>query len=264
MTEISQSQLRREAVEIALWATPSPRPDISKIPELAPRDDTSIDQAVGNNAAGDGTVLPDLGPLSSFGSWESVASTIVHKAESLSGFNPGATDFDIVIWNEYLRKFSTMPFILGFNATNRTASISSLSLDKGVDAVEDLIKNIMTPANFEGVVTAIKKIAQLALENKGKTQKESNQQAGVLSRHEKRLYLGAVRTAVEMEYKSGKGYEQLTQTLTVYRGYGELDFDKCKRSANTLLEWDRRNVDEWVDDTASAPKKPNESPAWNK
>jgi hypothetical protein len=66
-----------------------------------------------------------------------------------------------------------------------------------------------------------------------------------------------------MQYKSGKGYEQLQQSLKIYRGYGVLDFDKCKRHADRLLEWDGQDVDEWEKEAASYPKPPNDSPAWN-
>jgi hypothetical protein len=263
MSEISQSQLRREAVEVALWQMPSPEPDAETRSLLSQFDFESNDQGVGNKAGGDGSTLPDLGPLSKFGSWESVASTIVHKAVTLSGFKPGSPDFDPITWNNFIDKFATIPFFLGYTFDNRVASISKVSLEKAVDAVSDLLENFMTPAAFQGIVTTIKKIATLAVENERQTQKNSHQQTGVLSRHASTLYLGAVRTQVEMEYKSGKGYEQLQQTLGVYRGYGVLDFDKCKRHAETLLQWDGQDVDEWEKETASASKPPNESPAWN-
>jgi hypothetical protein len=231
--------------------------------KLSQFDSGNNDQAVGNDAVGDGSSLPDLGSLSEFGSWESVASTIVHKAVTLSDFNPGSPNFDLIAWNNFLQKFSTIPFFLTYQYDNRNASISSLSLEKGVDAVSDLIESFMTPQNFQGVVTAIKKMATLALQNEGQRQKNNNQQVGVLSRHASQLYIAAVRTAVAMQYKSGKGYEQLQQTLDIYRGYGVLDFDKCKRNASTLLEWDREDVDEWENGTASASLPPNQSPAWN-
>jgi hypothetical protein len=262
MTKINKSQLHREAVELALWQTPSAKLDAATMAKFAQFDSGSNDQAVGNNAAGDGSSLPDLGPLSSFGSWESVASTIVHKAETLSNFNPGSPNFDPVAWNNFITKFSTIPFYLTYVVDYRQASISSLSLEQGVNAVSDLIQNIMTPDNFNGIVTSIKKMGTLALQNKGQTEKNNNQQVGVLSRHASQLYLGAVRTEVSMTYKSGKGYEQLQQNISVYRGYGVLDFDKCKRNANTLLAWDGQDVNQWAGGTASASLPPNQSPAW--
>ncbi|MEV7551871.1 hypothetical protein AB0N89_19790 [Amycolatopsis sp. NPDC089917] len=263
MSTISQSQSRREAVEVALWQMPSPESDAATMALISDVEAGDNDQAVGNKAGGDGSLLPDLGPLAKFNSWESVGSTIVHKAVTLSKFNPGSATFDPVAWNNFLQKFSTIPFFLTYTFDNRYASISKISLEKGVSAVSDLVENIMTPENFQGIVTTIKKIATLALENEGQKQKNSNQQVGVLSRHHSSLYLGAVRTDVQMEYKSGKGYEQLRQDINVYRGYGVLDFDKCKRNAETLLKWDGQDVDDWEKDTASAAKPPNGSPAWN-
>jgi hypothetical protein len=264
MTEISQSQLRREAVEIALWLTPPPAPDAATLSELSRFDSGSNDQGVGNNAVGDGSSLPDLGPdLQIFGSWESVAATIVHKAETMSNFNPGSPAFDPVAWENFLKKFATIPFFLSYTYDYRDASVSSLSLEKGVDAVSDLVQNIMTPENFDGIVTSIKKLATLALQNKGQAEKQNNQQVGVLSRKASKLNVGAVRTDVAMQYKEGKGYQQLTQTLHIYRGYGVLDFDKCKRNASKLLAWDGQDVDEWANGTDSASLQPNDSPAWN-
>jgi hypothetical protein len=264
MTEISESQLRQEAVEIALWQMPSPQPDAATMSLLSQLDFGSDTQGVGNKAVGDGSALPDLGPLQKFNSWESLGSTLAHKAVTLSSFNPGAETFDPTAWANYLLKFSTLPFFLTYTSDYRTVSISKVSLTKAVEAVSDLVQNIMTPDNFQGIVTTIKKIAQLALENKGQVQTNSNQQVGVLSRKSGQLYLGAVRTAVRMEYNTGKrGKEQLQQNLQVYRGYGVLDFDKCKRHADTLIRWDEEDVWEWENGTASAPKPPNGSPAWN-
>ncbi|MDX3387405.1 hypothetical protein PV682_39075 [Streptomyces niveiscabiei] len=263
MTEISQSPSILEAAGIALWEMPPPEPDTAARAELSRLASGSNDQAVGNNAVGDGSSLPDLGPLADFGTWESVASTIVHKAETISGFNPGSATFDPVAWNNFLAKFSTIPFFLHWNVDYRNPSISSLSLEKGVNAVSDLIESLMTPQNYQGVLTSIKKMATLALENSGQTEKNNNQQVGVLSRSNGSLIVGAVRTEVAMQYKKGKGYEQLQQTLKVYRGYGVLDFDMCKRHADKLRDWDGKEVDDWVNDTASASKEPNDSPAWN-
>jgi hypothetical protein len=263
MTTLNKYQLHREAVELAAWQTPSPALPSSARSVLASFDAGSQDQSIGNRSVGDGSQLPSLGSLSSFGSWESVASTIVHKATSLSNFNPGATAFDPVAWSNFLQKFSTVPFLMTYVFDYREASISSLSLGKGVDAVADLIQSFMTPENFSSVVTTIKKMAQLALENKGQTEKNSNQQTGLLSRKSSQLYLGVVRTEVAMQYKSGKGYEQLTQTIRVYRGYGVLDFNKCLRSSDTLLQWDNQDVGDWENNTASASKPPNNSPAWS-
>jgi hypothetical protein len=262
MTEIGQSHLRGEAVEIALWEMPSPGLDAAMTSALAQFDSKNQEQVVGNVDVGDGSGLPDLGPLSSFGSWENVASTVLFKTAALSGFNPGSLDFDPVAWRKFLQKFAMIPFFLTYTFDNRNVSISPLSLGKVIDAVSDLVQNFMTPQNFEDVKTAIKKMAALAVRNEGQPEKDSNQQLGLLSRHAGELYIGAVRTALAMQYKESKGgYEPLQQTLAIYRGYGVLDFDKCIRNASTLLTWGTQ-VNAWVRNTNSYAVSPNDSPAW--
>ncbi|SDF97320.1 hypothetical protein SAMN05216553_104421 [Lentzea fradiae] len=263
MNEISKTQLDLEKLEISLWQAPSPSPDSETLSALSLFDAGDNSLGVGNKSVEDDSPLPDLGPLAKFRTWESVGSTIVHKAVTTSNFNPGSEKFDPVAWENFLRKFSTIPFFLTYTSDYREAAISKTSLEQAVNAVSDLIENIVTKVNFEGIVKSIKKVGELAVENKGEKQSNSNQQIGVLSRHDRHLYLGTVRTSVAMEYKSGKGYEQLNQQLNVYRGYGVLDFDKCKRNAETLLKWDTQDVEEWEQDTASYPVPPNESPAWN-
>jgi hypothetical protein len=263
MTEISEFQSRRAATELALWEMASPQRDAATMSLLSQFDSGSDDQGVGNNAVGDGSTLPGLGELSDFGSWESVAATIVHKAESISGFDPGSTTFDLQSWNTFLTKFATVPLCLRYTYDYREANISSLSLKSALDAVDDLVKSFMSPEDYLGIVESVKKVGQLALSTEGRAQKNSNQQIGCLSVHASNLYLGVVRTTVSMEHRKGKGYEQLTQTLQVYRGYGVLDFDKCKRSADKLRDWDGKDVDDWTNDTASASQQPNQSPAWD-
>ncbi|MEV4237010.1 hypothetical protein ACIBJI_10805 [Nocardia sp. NPDC050408] len=263
MTEISQSQLRREAVEITLWQMPSHKPDAATMSELSQFDSESAELAVGNIAVEDGSSLPDLGPLSKFSTWESVAATLMRKAASLSGFNPESTAFDPVAWNNYIYKFSAMPAFSGYRNDTRSTFISPLSLGKVVDAVEDLAQSFMTPENFNAVMETIKKIGQLALENQGEAEKQSFQQVGLLSRNRGNLYLGVVRTEVTMMYKAGKGYEQLQQDLSICCRYGVLDFDNCIRNASTLLQWDPVDMTEWEGGTASASYSPNQCPAWN-
>ncbi|BFO22372.1 hypothetical protein SHKM778_87600 [Streptomyces sp. KM77-8] len=77
------------------------------------------------------------------------------------------------------------------------------------------------------------------------------------------LRLGLLRTTVQMEYKTGKGYQHLYQDLTVSRLNGSLDYDRCKRNADELLEWDGQDVDDWVNGASSFRYPPNTSPAWD-
>jgi hypothetical protein len=264
MTQISKSQLHREAVQIATWMAPPPQLEAASSSKVTSLDAASQEQVVGNVAVGDGSALPDLGPLSSFGSWENVASTLLFKTAAVSGFNPGSPNFDPVAWHNFLVKFSTIPFLLSYTSTTRHASFSSLTLNQVTAAVSDLIQPFVTPENFNSVVTTLKKMAALAVQNKGQTEKDSNQQLGILSRKSGQLYLGIVRTSVEMQYKSSKGgYEPLQQDLSIYCGYGVLSFDKCKRTASTLLAWGPQDVNAWVSSTDSDSVSPNGSPAWN-
>ncbi|WP_370937082.1 hypothetical protein [Amycolatopsis sp. cg13] len=76
------------------------------------------------------------------------------------------------------------------------------------------------------------------------------------------LRLGRLQTAVRMEYKTGKGYEQLNQESTVSRLFGNLDYGLCVRNVETLLAWDRQDVHDWVKGASSSPYPPNHSPAW--
>jgi hypothetical protein len=81
-----QEQLRREALEIAMWAEgrqAPPREVLAKLELLGPDgrelDDSNQETGVGNAYGGDDSGLPSLGPLASFGSWQSVAATILRK-----------------------------------------------------------------------------------------------------------------------------------------------------------------------------------------
>ena len=183
--------------------------------------------------------------------------------QQLSSFQPTNKVFDEFIWQNYAYKFSTMPFLLSKTTQRREVNISSLSLSKAVDAIEDIILTIATQNTYKAVQTSFKKIAQLALDNKTLAQKDNFQQQGVLSVKSSLLYVGYFRTSVEMVYKEGKGYEQLTQKIMIDSFYGSLDFEKCKREANTLLSWDGSDVDEWATNTSSQPFAPNTSPAWS-
>ncbi|MDX3387401.1 hypothetical protein PV682_39055 [Streptomyces niveiscabiei] len=108
----------------------------------------------------------------------------------------------------------------------------------------------------------MKKIGQLAVENEGRWEKGSNVQQGVLTVVNGDLRLGLLRTTVRMEYEAGKGYRHLNQQITVTRLFGSLDYGMRVRQAETLLEWDGQEVDDWVNSASSSGYPPNTSPAW--
>lgn len=190
-----------------------------------------------------------------------MASTLLFKTAVMSGFDPGSLTFDPVAWDNFLKKAATIPFFLSYTYDNRNVSLSAPSLDSIIDAVSDLVRNFMNPQNFEDVKTTIQKMAATAVRNKAQPEKVSNQQLGILSRHDGGLYLGFVRTALVMQYNQDKGgYDPPPQPLTIYRGYGALDFEKCLRNADTLLTWGS-HVNAWVRDTSSYAVAPDGRPA---
>ncbi|MFE4515851.1 hypothetical protein ACFRMQ_16865 [Kitasatospora sp. NPDC056783] len=264
MSTLIQEQLRREALEIAIWAEGRPAPlweTLEKLGLLG--DDSHQETGVGNTYGWDSSGLPGLGPLAPFGSWQSVAATILRKAEDSAGFDQSSTEFDVIRWINFRDQFETMPFLADITEDSHGASISSLSLRPVISAVTNLVGGLVTSDTLTGIINSIKKIAELAVQNKGRQQKNSNVQQGVLTVVNGDLRLGLLRTTVQMEYKTGKGYQQLNQQVTVSRLFGSLDYDKCVRNAETLLEWDGRDVHDWVNGASSSPYPLNTSPAWD-
>ncbi|WP_275290972.1 hypothetical protein [Amycolatopsis sp. La24] len=253
----SDEQSRREAFEIAVWA--EGRPDVLGCDSR----DLNQEAGVGNTCGGDNTGLPSLGPLAPFGSWQSVAATIMRKTADSARFDQSSTIFDLFRWIVFGNQFTTMPFLTGITGDSRSVSISSLSLSPVISAVTQLVGGLVTLDTLTGIVNSIKKIGQLAVENKGLQEKNSNVHQGVLTVVNGNLRLGRLQTTVQMEYKTGKGYQQLNQHLTVSRLFGNLDYGLCIRNAEILLAWDRQEVDEWVKGASSSPYPPNDSPAWS-
>lgn len=251
-----------EAQEIAAWLTPIQTTGTLGA-RYQQRDGTSEDQGAGAISGSDGSRLPDLGTLASFDNWLSVASTILYRASSLAKWNPASTTFDSDAWNAYLYKVGTIPFFLMTDSKSRDVSITSTSLKGTIDAVSDMIGAITTGDVLNGVITSIQKIATLAIENQGLTQKDNQQTQGVLSVKASNLYVGCFWTSITMEYKKGKGYEQLNQSISIRRFYGVLDFAKCQRNSDAIKQWDGQSVGDWGNNTGSAGKQPNQSPAWN-
>lgn len=270
MSDLDHVRAQREALEIAMWAAgrQAPPQEVLAALELRGLDgqvlaDSDQETGVGNVYHGDDSGLPDLGPLSAFGSWQSVAATILRKNADSAGFDQSSTIFDIFRWIIFELQFRTMPFLTNVTGDSRSASISSLSLSQSISAVTQLVEGLVTSDTLAGIINSIKKIGQLAVENEGREQKNSNVHQGVLTVLNGNLRLGRLRTTVQMEYETGKGYRQLNQQITVSRLFGNLDFDMCIRNAETLLEWDGQDVDGWVKGASSSPYPANNSPAWD-
>lgn len=261
MSTLNQEQLRRETLEIAMWAQGRPAPPREVLAKLE-LDDSNQETGVGNVYGGDNSGLPSLGPLASFGSWQSVAATILRKTEDSAGFDQSSTVFDPIRWIFFELQFETMPFLANITDDSRSVSISALSLWPAISAVTELVGGLVTSDTLTGIINSLKKIGQLAVQNEGQQEKDSNMQLGVLTVVNGDLRLGLLRTTVQMEYETGKGYQQLNQQITVSRLFGSLDYDMCIRNAETLLEWDGQDWNGWVYGASSFPYPLNTSPAW--
>lgn len=258
--KIQQRLKQQQDIELQIWLAPVPSLNKLKVMTATGTEDLGT----GNTFGTDGSTLPDLGDLSPLGSWNSVAAVIQRKAQQLAKFDPTITEFNDLTWSTYISTLLTAPFWLSTSQTVLSGvRISPLSLSSAIDAVSDLIEAVATQQTFNTVVTSIKKIATIAMNNEGAEQKDNFQQQGLISVKSSTMSVGFLRTSVQMTYKKGKGYEQLNQNLDIQQGYGILDFDKCKRSYETILSWDSSDVDEWEKDSNSVNAIPNDSPAWN-
>jgi hypothetical protein len=252
-----------EAIEIARWLTLLPEIDSALLPKTPSfLQGNSLDLGVGNRFGTDGSRFPDLGPLSSMGNWASVGATMDRKAKELAGFDPVSTVFDEWRWYDYAYMFVSLPFWSSSSVQDQEISISSLSLNPAVNAISNRLSVLASQNTINEVITSVQKIATLAMENKGATQKNNFQQQGVISIKSGNMSMGYFRGSVTMTYKSGKGYQQLTQNIGVQQFYGILDFNWCRWFAGLILEWDSMSVSDWETDTSSANKPPNNSPAW--
>ncbi|WP_428936448.1 hypothetical protein [Streptomyces sp. ACT015] len=269
MSTSNQERSAREALAIVRWTeagqTPS-RAVSAEVERPGPHgrelDESNQETGVGNSYGGDGGGLPGLGPLSDFGSWESVAATVLRKTEDSAGFDPSSTSFNRCQWVAFENQFQTMPFLTDITSQSRDTSISSLSLLPAVSTVTQLVGGLVAPDTLADIINSIKKIGQLAVQNEGLQEKDTNMQLGVLTVVDGDLRLGLLRTTVRMEYRTGKGYQQLNQQITVSSLIGSLDFGMCVRNAEALLAWDGQDVNGWVNGTSSSAYPPNTSPAW--
>ncbi|NEO30922.1 MAG: hypothetical protein F6K36_10925 [Symploca sp. SIO3C6] len=263
----TQERLKRsEDIQIAYWLSPLPQLELAQVKAATEvPNDTSQEQVIGNYYATDNSTLPELGALSDFENWASVASTIDYKTRQLAGFDPTATEFDVKAWEEYLYKFGTSPFLLSTEHRHLELSLGKDSIKPLIHAVFEMIKGVVSEADYDHVLTTMKKMATLAITNEGKAQKDSYQQLGIISVKSSKLYSLFIRTCIQMTRKEeeDKDYEHIAQTLSVIKFQGIIDFDKCKRNADLILGWDRFNIDKWVEHTNSYNCPPNECPSWS-
>lgn len=249
-------------LDLKLWLVPAPVTRHGAEARLA--QSGGEDQGTGAVYGSDGSGLPALGPLAHFGSWASVASTIMTAVRNLSFFGSASPLYFAEPWFWFPIKFRLCPFwSANFHSDHRYVSISKLSLKPALDAVVDFVRELGTPALVNEVTNSVKKIGELAVQNRGSTQKDNHQQLGVIAVRSARVYVVCFRISISMEYKSGKGYEQLNQTISLQRSYGILDYSRCIEQASVIDYMDRAPIDDWARDISSGGYRPNQSPAWS-
>jgi len=252
-----------EEAEIANWLIPYSRRCLPVWWERK-ETDTEREKATLRQYFDDRFPLPDLGTLREFGSWASVAATIDRKILILTGYNPASTVFNAEKWDAYKAKLVSAPFWITKTSRTRNVQITENNLSKTLDAVEDLIKSVVSQDSYERIIEGVKKLATVATSSVDKLQKESFMEQGVISSKEGKLYVGQLRTVVEMRYtEQCGGYQQLEQKIDIEEFHCILDYDKCIRNARILYSWDFNDITNWEGEGNATNVFPNENPAWN-
>ncbi|GBE75436.1 hypothetical protein myaer87_26630 [Microcystis aeruginosa NIES-87] len=257
-----------QAKAIEIWDAPLSLETRSALSEIAiPKAkgaSVGRDMGVGNNVNTDGSRLPKLPKeLRAFKDWEGVVATINRRCYQNAQFDPMTANFDAAAWAVYDHQLKSAPFWVNTNTKSRDVKITEISLQPLIDAIGNLIQAYVTPLGWLDIQTTVKKLGELATSNVGQEQKDTYEQSGLITVSASTLYVCNTRTQVSFTKREGKGYHQLAQTLTIETFVGTLDFDKCKRSAETLKKWDQTDIDQWETQTASYSKPPNTSPAWD-
>ncbi|WP_169796805.1 hypothetical protein [Chondromyces crocatus] len=256
----------RQAAEIASWAMKRPKRVTSH--EAGARLDHvafSVEQATGNVFGQDQSPLPDLGDLSAFGDWFSVATTLLRTAQQRGDYDPASTRSVGLAQNDYLVDLKVAPFYLRMSESARMVEISQTHLKGILDAAGELLDGITTPETFDAVVASIRRIASATRDNEGAAQKLSQTLQGVLSIHRGELHIAYLRANVFLSRDPESGYALIAQNMSLRRFHGVLDLDKCKRfSAWLLARRAPHGVTDWAQHTTSAGRQPNDSPAWTR
>lgn len=247
---------------ISLWESPL-HPEAFRAVEAVAED--TEDKAVGHKYGTDGSglAIPLGDKLKDFGKWESVTSTIYNKLIRMAKFDPSNTEYSSAQFATFRTKFSECPYWNGieFNILTREAKLKIKSYKAAVDAIFDLLDVGITVKVKNSILGNIKQIAQLASENVEKEQKQSLFQNGSLCVADGRLYIFFLYNFVKMKASKGK-YSVIDQDCLIVRGYGVLDFDFCKRHADSILKYDVQNLADWENEPAGNHEKENESEGW--
>jgi hypothetical protein len=181
----------------------------------------------------------------------------------MTGFDPSNVDYNSSVFAAFKTKFSTSPYWNGieFNIQYRDATLRARSYREMVDAVFDLIRVGTSPDVRTGIIDSIKRIAELASRNVRTQVKDTLAQNTSLSINNGKLYVFFLYGTVEMTARQTK-YTVLDQQMRVVRGYGVLDFDFCKRHAESLLRYDKKSLEDWENDGAAHNVPENTSEGW--
>ncbi|MFJ7345796.1 hypothetical protein ACIQU3_36635 [Streptomyces sp. NPDC101110] len=181
----------------------------------------------------------------------------------MTSYDPSNVDYNGSVFAAFKTKFSTAPYWNGleFNIQYRDATLRSTDYREMVGAVIDLVGAAVAGDVRVQLIDSIKKIAQLASQDVRSQVKDTLAQNTTLSIHNGRLYVFFLYGTVEMTARRSK-YTVLDQAMRVVRGYGVLDFDFCRRHAESILRYDRKSVEDWENDGAAHKEPENTSPGW--
>lgn len=259
-----------ELNELSVWNSPlvMQHADPRMLGDIASaataRDVRFKDKSVDHTYGTDQSSLPPLGDhLQTFGQWPSVAGTIWNKLLQMTGFDPSNVDYNSSVFAAFKTKFSTAPYWNGieFNIQYRDATLHAHDYRAMVNAVIDLISVGATANVITGVISSIRKIAQLASQQVRTDVKDTLAQNTTLCIHNGKLYVFFLYGTITMNARQGK-YTVLDQAMRVVRGYGVLDFDFCKRHAENILRYDKKSLEEWEGMAAAHDQPENTSDGW--
>jgi hypothetical protein len=253
-----------EIYELAAWASPP----ALRAAESSLRS-AIHDKAVGHVYGSDNSELPSLGSdLELYGHWASVVSTIYTKLYQISQFDPSTVEYDIDSFTALRRSFSTSPFWnTRFSVVSHDVAISPQNYLPVIETIDTFVHRIGIAQDIKHlIIKNVKQVAELASkpsEPDGPLQKRSMLHNATLAVTSQNLHVMLLYAQVSMEMDQPKGrYRVIPQTIKIVLGHGALDFDFCKRHASSILEWDRRSVEEWEGEAAANHEPENTSEGW--
>lgn len=217
------------------------------------------DKAVGHAHGDDGSSLPPLGPeLQTFERWSSVASTLYNKLYQLSGYNPSSTEYSGGLFARLRNSFSTSPFWnIQFSIVAHEVAVSHSSYRPVVEAIQNFCQRVeIAPKIGEQITGNFGQILSLALKQNEMLQKQTLLQNATIAITKGVLHVAFIYTIVAMEMlPEAREYRVSDQSTQLVLGHGVLDYDFCRRHANSILAFDRVSINDWKD-MAAANREP--------